>query len=289
MKSKILTLYPNDFSPLLEGVLPAVKKLYVLSNNFDDLLARPRVAIVGSRKTSAYGRGVTGQLARDLAQQGIVIVSGLALGTDSIAHKATLDAGGKTIAVLPSGLHNIYPSSHRQLAAQIVAQGGALISEHEHDFRPFPYSFVERNRIVSGLSDALLVTEAAKKSGTLTTANFAREQHKPIFAVPGNITSPSSEGTNHLIAHGATLTTSAHDILKHLAITPNSQQKQKSLPVGATPAEQAIIDLVASGIHETDLLANHSGLSTADLNEAFTMLEIAGAIKRVDANHWQLP
>lgn len=286
MKSKILTLHSNEIPPLLKGVLPVISKLYIISENFDDLLTRPRVAIVGSRKTSAYGKGITEQLARDLAQRGVVIVSGLALGTDSIAHKATLDAGGKTIAVLPSGLERVYPSSHRQLAKHIVEQGGALISEHEHDFQPFPYSFVERNRIVSGISDAVLVTEAAKKSGTLTTANFAQEQGRPLFAVPGNITSPTSEGANMLIANGATLTTSAADILRALDIQPSKQQK--ILPVGGTPAEQLIIDLLAEGVHETDILISRSRLSAADINQAFTMLEINGVAKKVDANHWQL-
>ncbi len=185
------------------------------SGDFIPLLDKPRIAIVGSRKLSQYGREVTYKLAYDLAKQGIVIVSGLALGIDSVAHRAALDAGGQTIAVLPSGLDNIYPSSHKDLGIEIVSKGGALVTEYpENRGTPLKYQFIARNRIIAALSQGILITEAASKSGSLHTANFGLELGLDIFAVPGNITSSNSEGTNKLIKDGAALITSAQDIVE---------------------------------------------------------------------------
>ena len=163
------------------------------------------VAIVGTRKPTAYGKEVTHRLAYDLASQGIIIVSGLALGVDGLAHQAALEAGGTTLAVLPCGLPKIYPARHHDLAAAIVAKGGALITEYTSDDEiSYQSNFLERNRIVAGLADAVLITEAAARSGTLNTAAHALAQGKEVFVVPGNITSPMSSGCNALIKQGRT-------------------------------------------------------------------------------------
>lgn len=189
----------------------------------------PTVAIVGTRKPTAYGKEVTHRLAYDLAQQGIIIVSGLALGVDGLAHQAALEAGGTTLAVLPCGLPKIYPARHRDLAAAIVAKGGALITEYTSDDEiSYQSNFLERNRIVAGLADAVLITEAAARSGTLNTAAHALAQGKEVFVVPGNITSPMSSGCNALIKQGAHVALSADDIIQ--VIAPELLRQQSTLP-----------------------------------------------------------
>jgi DNA processing protein len=270
----------------LRNIPDPPSQLFVKGCSVKVLLDRPCVTIVGSRKVSAYGKTVTAALAGDLARAGVLIISGLALGVDSIAHAAALDAGGLTLAVLPSPLEQIYPASHQQLAARILAQGGALVSEYPAGAPMYRLNFVERNRIASGLCDALLITEAAAKSGTLHTANFALEQGKAVLAVPGNITSPTSVGTNNLIKTGAAPVTSADDVLQALGLDAGMARKQT--PTGETPHEQALIDLLTGGISDGTELLHKSGLSVTHFNQALTMLEIRGHIRALGANRWAL-
>lgn len=194
-------------------------KLYAIGNL--EILKFKSLAVVGSRAVTSYGRQVTTQLVTEAAWSSIPIVSGLALGVDSVAHRAALDAGGRTIAVLPGGIERIYPASHQRLAEQIVRQGGTLISEHPGKLKPHPYHFIARNRIIAGLAHATLITEAAKKSGSLHTAQFALEQGKEVLAVPGSIFSTFSVGTHGLISQGAQITTNIEQILNLFAITPS--------------------------------------------------------------------
>lgn len=259
--------------------------LYFISNNWDDLMSRPRIAIVGSRKVTTYGRSVTAQLAGELARAGVVVVSGLALGIDGIAHRAALDAGGLTIAVLAGGLDKIYPSAHEQLARQIIDQGGALISEYAEGTPSLKHNFIERNRLVSGLSAAVLITEAAEKSGTLHTATFALEQGIDVLAVPGNITSPQSGGTNKLIKAGAIPITCAEDVFDAIGIQTPSRPR---LVRGATPQEQIIIELLATGENDGAILLQKSQLPVVQFNQTLTMLEITGKIRSQGANKWSL-
>lgn len=247
-------------------------------------MARPQIAIVGSRKVTAYGRSVTAQLAGELARAGVVIVSGLALGIDGIAHRAALDAGGLTTAILAGGLDKIYPGAHVRLAEQIVRQGGALLSEYPEGTPSLKYNFIERNRLVSGLSGAVLITEAAQKSGTLHTATFALEQGKDVLAVPGNITSLQSAGTNRLIKSGAMPVTCVEDVFRTLGI--KSPAKLRIRPRGATNEEQVILDLLAAGESDGAVLLEKSTLDVARFNQALTMLEITGKIRSLGANKW---
>ncbi len=270
---------------LLQGVQPSVTELYVTSSNLDDLLSRPRVAIVGSRKVSPYGRLVTDQFASELARAGVVVVSGLALGVDAIAHRAALAAGGLTLAVLPSSLEQIYPRSHHGLARQIVGQGGALLTEYASGTRTYKNQFIERNRIVSGISDVLLITEAASNSGTMHTARFALEQGKDVLAVPGNITSPTSEGTNRLIREGAAPALSVQDVFEVLHIAP---QPPKQTVQGSTPAEQCILELLTADVRDGGELLARSGLSVEQFNQTFTMMEITGKVQPIGSNQWSL-
>lgn len=275
----------SAFPEGLHTVQPAVQQLFVRSNNWHALLQRPRVAIVGSRKITPYGKTTTTTLAGELARAGIVIVSGLAFGVDACAHRAALEAGGLTIAVMPGGLDNIYPASHRHLAAQVVSQGGALITEYDEGMPVMKHHFIERNRIVAGIAKVIIVTEATHKSGTMHTARFALEQGKDVFAIPGMITSPSSAGTNQLIKTGAGLITDTSDILLALGITPTEQKRVIRV---ADPHQQQIIDLLASGEQDGAIVFQQSNIPITVFNQALTMLEITGVIRALGNNQWAL-
>jgi len=243
------------------------------------------VAIVGTRKPTPYGREVTYRLAYELASRGVVIISGLAIGTDGIAHEAALDAGGTTIAVLPTPLDAIHPRTHHKLAEDIVNRGGALLSEYGPGDDVYKVNFVARNRIVAGLSDAVLITEAAARSGTLITANFALQQGKPVLVVPGNITSTMSAGCNNLLKVGATPVTDVSDILHELNLRDTAQTE---LPFGNDREEDTLLKLMSDGVREGELLHQKSGLSAATYSQTMTMLEIEGKIKALGANQWTL-
>lgn len=270
---------------ILQTIPNPPTQLFSTGLDIQEILARPRIAIVGSRKISPYGKSVTQKLARELAKQGIVIVSGLALGVDALAHTAALEAGGLTVAVLPTGLDKIYPSSHRQLARQITKQGLLLTEYPSGTTISYKGNFVARNRLVSGLSDAVLITEATINSGTLHTARFAQEQGRKVFAVPGNITSPTSAGTNHLIQNGATLAIHTQDLLRAFGIAISYTQNIIQVE---NENEQIILDLLYKGIHNGDDIFQQSGLSASLFNQSLTMLEINGHIRPLGANMWTL-
>ena len=250
----------------------------------------PVVAIVGSRKPSAYGREVTEQLAGDLATAGCIIVSGLALGIDGIAQKAALEAGGTVIGVIPNELPDISPQTNYKLAMNIIEKGGAILSEWKKGDGKVVnrWSFLERNRLVSGLADAVIITEAAERSGTLNTAAHALSQGRDVFAVPGNITSPLSAGCNALLKQGAYPATEAKDILQIIAPEQLKKSDQSQLPLGSSPEETIIINLIAGGVRSGDQLQQQSGLSASNFSTALTMLEINGVIKPLGANNWTL-
>lgn len=237
-------------------------------------------------KPSTYGKEVAHRIAYDLARQGIVVVSGLALGIDSIAHRAALEAGGITLAVLGNSLDLIYPRNHNELANEIT-QRGAILSEYEPPTSPRGYRFLERNRIVSGLSDAVIVIEAASRSGTLNTASHALEQGRELFAVPGNITSPLSAGCNALIRQGAHPLTSPQDVL-NILLPHQKQIRQQSLPLGDTTLEAAILQLLHKGERDGDILQQKTGATPADFSHTLTMLEIKGHIRALGANNWTI-
>lgn len=283
---KINKLVPGDesFPEVLRQIPDPPQELYVLGD-LAPLLKKPRLSVVGSRKVSPYGRGVTSDLTRTVAGRGVVIVSGLALGVDALAHQAALAAGGTTIAVLPCGLDKPYPASHRQLARRILEQGGALISEYPEGTPPLQHHFIARNRLVSGLSDGVLITEAASKSGTLHTAGFALEQGKTVMAVPGNITSGLSAGTNMLIKTGASPIMDASDIFQVLSLNFETEEQEIA---AANAEEAAILVHLQQGITESSDLQALSKLSPAVFNQTLTMLEINGKIRPLGAGHWSL-
>ncbi len=284
MKVKTLTLNSKEYPDLLRHIPGAPKKLYLLGN-IDLLASEPKLSVVGSRKVTPYGRSITQDLVMSVAKYGIVIVSGLALGVDSIAHQACLDAGGKTIAVMPGGLDEIYPTSHYNLAQNILKQGGLLISEYPEGMPPMKQNFVARNRIVSGLSQAILITEANRQSGTIHTANFALEQGRNVLAVPGNITSPQSEGTNNLIRTGANPVTKASDIMEALGLDVTDRERAV---FGSNESEQKLLELMQQGNSDSTELLNLSNLDVQLFNQTMSMLEITGKIRPLGGGHWAI-
>lgn len=287
MKIVRITKKSDSYPGRLKHLPKPPGKLRTIGAELEELLEMPTLGIVGSRKVTGYGKGVTEDLADALARAGVCIVSGLALGVDSIAHLSALKAKGKTIAVLPSGIKTIYPATHRGLARNIVASGGALVSEYDDDFRPRKETFIERNRIIAALSDALLVTEAAEKSGSLHTANFVLELGKPVMAVPGNITSAISIGTNNLLKTGAVMVTTEADIMQVLGIEPLGTQEKMQF-YGDNEHETAILNLLSTGISSGEELLHASELDIQLFQQTLSMLEIKGAIASLGNNHWHL-
>lgn len=284
---KKLKLGSQGFPEPLRRISSPPAQIYATGAPLDKLMRRPRVAIIGTRRITPYGRHVTADLAARLAEQGLVIISGLALGADSVAHRAALEAGGLCVAVLPGPLDNILPVANRYLAKRILGSGGALISEYGPGTVPQRQYFIARNRLVSGLADVVLITEAPEKSGTLHTADFALDQGKDILAVPGSITGANSTGANNLIKSGhAGLATSYKDILHLLGLTGHDTPARKA--VGRNAQEQALLDLMLDGVSDGQDLLERSGLGTSRFNQALTMLEIGGMVRPLGANHWTL-
>ena len=278
----------HNFTQRLASIANPPKSLCFMGNLPDS--GAPVVAIVGSRKPSVYGREVTEQLAGDLAKAGCIVVSGLALGIDGIAQKAALEAGGTVIGVIPNELPDISPQTNYKLAMNIIENGGAILSEWKKGDGKVVnrWSFLERNRLVSGLADAVIITEAAERSGTLNTAAHALSQGRDVFAVPGNITSPLSAGCNALLKQGAYPATEAKDILQIIAPEQLKKSDQSQLPLGSSLEETIIINLIAGGVRSGDQLQQQSGLSASNFSTALTMLEINGVIKPLGANNWML-
>ena len=209
---KILKFENEDYPEKLKNIDNPPKQLYVLGN--EKILDDFGLAIIGCRQYSEYGKKVAKDISFKLAKQEIKIISGMAKGIDSFAHIGCMAAGGKTVAVLGSGFNNIYPKENIELFKEIIRTGGAVITEYSPDVKPIGANFPLRNRIISGLSDGVVVIEARKKSGTLITVDYALEQGKEIFAVPGNINNSSSQGTNEMIREGAKIVTCIEDILE---------------------------------------------------------------------------
>jgi DNA processing protein len=253
----------------------------------EEFIAGPVVAIVGSRKVDSYGMHVTKLFAGELASKGIVIASGLALGIDALSHAAALEAGGATFAVMACGIDTLYPQTNHLLGLQIQKQG-FVISEHAGEYQPYKHDFLIRNRLISGLSNAVLVTQAAARSGSLNTASHALEQGRLVLAVPGPITNPLCEGPNNLIKMGATPVTSADDVLRALNISTVATAKKDYSLLAENEPELKLIQLLLAGTNDAEQMAASSGLSAQQFNVHLTMLEIRGVISPLGANLWTL-
>ncbi len=243
------------------------------------------VAVVGTRKMTGYGGQITESLVTELINARITVVSGLARGIDSMAHKAALKAGGRTIGVLACGLDIVYPPENFSLVKEIVNGRGAVISEFPLGMQPLPGSFPARNRIISGLSLGTVVIECPKKSGALITARHAAEQGREVFAIPGPVTSPNSAGPSHLIKMGAKLVFDTNDILEELKIEPKSalgRKKQKSKQILAeNPEEEVILSLIKSESKHIDELVRESGFDPGKVASIMSLMEIKGKVRNL--------
>jgi len=273
MNSEIHKLVPKDFPPLLREINDPPKELYLrgVLPPEDTIL----LCVVGSRKYTSYGKRACEHIIEGLAGTNITIVSGLALGIDSIAHRAALNAGLATIAVPGSGLDQkvLYPASHMRLAEEIVASGGALLSEFQPDFQATKWSFPKRNRIMAGMSHAVLIVEAEERSGTLITARLAMEYNRDVLAIPGQIFSPASYGTNILIRDGATPISSAEDILQVFGIKKLSEETAQNL----SKEEQEIVTLLREPLTR-DEITHALNIDTRELGILLSKMELAGII-----------
>lgn len=278
-----LTLDSPNYPSCLRSLSPPASQIYWAGQSPISWLERPKIAIVGSRKMTPYGQNITHKLSARLAEAGVVIISGLAFGVDITAHKAALSARGTTVAVLASSLDNITPRSHYYIAQQIIKEG-TLISERPLKSQVHKGLFVVRNRIISGLADAVLIPEAVLKSGSLHTARFALEQGKTVMAVPGNITSPSSEGSNNLIKSGAVPVTNVEDIFFALNLKADNAAVAKSFR--GSQLETHIYELIQRGISDQENLAVAANTDSSTLSSTLTMLEIGGYIRPAGAGNW---
>jgi len=238
------------------------------------------VAVVGTRRISAYGRQVTEELASFLAANGVTVVSGLARGVDAVAHQSALKAGGRTIAVLGSGVDRVYPPEHGQLAAKIVASG-ALVSDYAPGTAPEASNFPPRNRIISGLAMATVVVEAGETSGALITAQFAIDQGREVFAVPGNILAPQSKGTNRLIAEGARPMISARDLLDVMNLTRVTEQRSVRMALPSDEIESRLMSVLTHEPLHMDEIREQTGLPIERVSATLAMMELKGLVRQV--------
>ena len=265
-----------EFPPLLRGIHDPPPGLFVRGSAETELLSRPAVAVVGARSCSPYGRQVARTCARELAAAGLVVVSGLARGIDGEAHRGALEAGETTVAVLGCGIDRDYPASHRELA-QRIAECGLIVSEYAPGLEPAPWRFPARNRIVAGLCVATVVVEAREASGALITADFALEEGREVFAVPGEITSALSAGTNALLRLGATPLTAPADVLASLGI-----ERAPPPPIDVEPEAERLLARLRDGPTGADELVRASGRSPAEVAVLLSELELAGLVSEVD-------
>ena len=278
----IITINDKNYPPILKELYSPPLILYVLGDL--SVLSTTSVAIVGMRDSSNYGNSTAYNTSKELAQNGITVISGLAFGIDKQAHRGALDGGGKTIAVLGTGLDTIYPAAHRELAIEI-SQNGALISENRPKSNTYKHSFIRRNRIISGLSKATIVIEAAERSGALSTASFALEQNRELFVLPGRITDRESIGTNKLILDGATPLLSTKDLLGAIEVDSCNTEIIEQVNMfkdinfdNYSENEHLILKYIEKSSARLDELIDNIELNKDEIFEVLFDLEMSGVI-----------
>jgi len=270
----------RDLPELLRHIHDPPHALFLRGAGGAEILARPAVAIVGARACSPYGAQVARMLGRELAASGLVVVSGLARGIDGEAHRGALDAGGATVAVLGCGIDRDYPAAHAELARRICERG-LVVSEYEPGVEPAPWRFPARNRIIAGLAAVTVIVEARERSGALITADFALEDGREVFAVPGEITGTLAVGTNRLLRQGAAPLTSADDVLELFGLA--ASQRPRAPQVGATAAR--VLERLADGAASADELARATELEPGPLAAGLAELELAGLVAEADGRY----
>jgi len=270
-------IFENDYPELLKQIYDPP---FILYKKGTAKLNQLCIGVVGSRRPSDYGLRVTEKITSELAMGGVTVVSGLAIGIDTAAHKGALSGGGQTIAVIGCGLNQIYPSSNFRLSREIIGNG-AIISEYPFDTPPLKQNFPARNRIISGISQGLIVTEAAESSGSLITALSALNQNREVFAVPGNIFSLASIGTNNLIKSGAHVLTSVQDVYDEFGFSCPEVVSEMRQAVGSNKTEKTIIEVLRLEPKHIDEISKKAGLSQSEISSAITIMEISGKIKHI--------
>ena len=284
-KVKALTYHDDDYPARLKEIYDFPPVLYLRGS----LLPQDEwcLAVVGTRRATVYGRQVTEEIVADLVQNKITIVSGLAKGIDTVAHNSALEADGRSIAIFACGLDTVYPAENTNLARRIMQQG-ALISEYPLGTRPRAENFPRRNRIMSGLSLGVLITEAGETSGALITANMALEQNREVLAVPGSILSPVSKGTNHLIQEGAKLVRDYTDILEELNLTAVAQQIEMKELMPATDTESLLLKQLAAEPVHIDEICRSTALPISTVSSTLAMMELKGLVRQVGTMNYVL-
>jgi DNA processing protein len=280
MQISKITSRSSKYPDSLRNIELAPKQLYILG----DLGDEPKVAIVGSRTPTSYGKQVTYDFAYELARAGVTVVSGLANGIDTEAHRGAIDGGGKTIAVMAGGLDRIYPPSNRNLAVKILETGGAIVSEYPEKTDTLKFRFLERNRIISGLSLGTVVTEASIKSGSLVTADYAKKQDRIVMAVPGPITSLLSAGPNNLIRDVATAIVSTSDILAAVDLASMKLVSTQIAPASAIEAK--VLEAMGAGHAKGQDLITATGMDAAHFAGVISLMEISGKVRNLGAGTW---
>lgn len=276
----VLTWLDSDYPPLLKEIYDPPLIIYYKGEV--SLFKLPAMAVVGTRQITSYGKLVTERIVKSLVQAGLVVVSGLARGVDTTAHQAALLSQGKTIAVLGAGLNNIYPAENRQLSEKIIASGGLVICEHPPSYAVTPGVFPARNRIISGLSLGVVITEAAIDSGSLITARAALDQGREVFAVPGQITSSLAEGPLSLIKQGAKLVTSGEDILDELGIEQSQVARvQRQESINLSELEQRVLQALETEQKHIDEICRMLKLTSAEVAGSLVKMEIKGLVKNM--------
>jgi len=270
----------RELPELLRQIHDPPRTLFLRGGADVEVLWRPAVAIVGARACSTYGAQVARMLGRELAASGLVVVSGLARGVDGEAHRGALDAGGVTVAVLGCGIDRDYPAAHTELARRICERG-LVVSEYEPGVEPAPWRFPARNRIIAGLTAATVIVEARERSGALITADFALEDGREVFAVPGEITSMLSTGTNRLLRQGATPLTSTEDVLELFGLSPAQGPQAPTLSVAAAK----VLERLAEGAVSADELARATELEPGPLAAGLAELELAGLVAEAEGRY----
>ena len=274
----VLTIRDPGYPRLLREVYEYPPVLYVKGQVLPE--DERSVTVVGTRKTTAYGREVTHQISWELAKNGVTIVSGLARGIDAVAHRAALDAGGRTLAVMANGLDTVYPPEYAHMA-QEIASNGALMSEHPPGVRPEAKNFPRRNRILSGLTPGTLVVEAGEGSGALWTVRHAVDQNREVMAVPGNILSPVSRESNRLIQDGAKMVLDYTDVLEELNFSALGQQMELRPLLPQDAGESQLLTWITYEPVHIDSIQRASGLPVAAVSSSLTMMELKGLVKQV--------
>ena len=283
MEIKILKIDNKKYPERLRNIKNPPQELYVLGD--ETILSNKGIAIIGSRCYTEYGKKYATKFSKELSEQNLTIISGMALGIDSFAHTACLSVGGKTIAVLGSGFNYIYPEENKELFYKIISNGGAVITEFKPNIMPNSKNFPIRNRIVSGLSCGVLVIEAAYRSGTSITAGLAKEQGKKVFCIPSNLDRTKGIGTNNLIKEGANLITCTNDILEELNLEKIQENNERKIII--PPEYINIYNAIESEATNINVICKKLKTDISQINASLMLMELEGYIKSLPGNYYE--